>query len=574
MVDVSQIKITKQVRQAVRQRHLFSLCESSVVSYISMFGKLVVKGTGEVVPMDFDDRPFQIEFLEEVEEHDRIVMLKGRQIGFTSIMAWLMHHTAAFSPNANVIYGTVKQEEGRRIMREIRGALLPSLPEWMNRKLPRITNTATDTIIFENGSVIDLRATQTGDLGRGVPSRLIYADEFASYSRPEDTMSAVLPSVSDGGKLILGGTMKLPEGVKFKEIWQSAKRGESDFRALFYGWQSVLSRDDEWYEKELRRLKDPTIMVRENPTTPEEAFTYSGRLVFDPDRLAVMEDEAKAGAKGRLIDDRKTYTPEDVYTPKFETDPAGDLEVWVFPDRVAGAIVIGVDACHGVRSGDYGSVVVLSVETGEVLAEWHGKLDPHMLGPMVNLLGRWYNDAFVGVERNGPGETVLSKLIDCEYPAIYRDMKRVAIGNSLLSTLGWHTNAQSKQVLIDSAVEAVASGWLNVPSVDIIREMRGYVRGDDGKMSGSPYDDRVIGVSLACMMVRYVADPTAISSPQKEPTKWSMKWWDIHDQHQNGRQRALRDIAQRKRHHPSAKQKLRMIPEPMPRMEPWDDDPV
>lgn len=564
MTDVSQIKITRQVRQAVKQRHLFSLCEASLVSYVSMFGKVVEKGTGRVLPMDFEDRPFQISFLEEVEEHDRIVMLKGRQIGFTSIMAWLMHHTAAFSPNAAVIYGTVKQDEGRRIMREIRNALVPSLPDWMNRKLPRITNDAVDTILLENGSYIELRATQTGDLARGVPSRLIYADEFASYKRPEDTMSAVLPSVADGGTLILGGTMKLPEGTMFKDIWQAADRGESDFRALFYGWRSVLSRDDEWYETELRRLKDPTVMVRENPTSPEEAFTYSGRLVFDPDALAEMEEEADSGARGTLVDDRKNWTPEDVYTPKFESDPNGDLVVWTFPDKCHGNVVIGVDACHGVRSGDYGSVVVLSVDTGKILAEWHGKADPHNLGPFVNLLGRWYRDAFVCVERNGPGETVLSKLIDLAYPAIYRDIKRAAVGNSLLSTLGWHTNVQSKQVLIDSAVEAVASGWLRIPSVGIIREMRGYVRDDDGKMAGSPYDDRVIGTALACMMVRFVGDPEAIAAPQKELVPWSLEWWDFHDQHQNGRQRDLRSKMRRRKHKMSAKGKMALLPEGAP----------
>ena len=120
---------------------------------------------------------------------------------------------------------------------------------------------------------------------------------------------------------------------------------------------------------------------------------------------------------------------------------------------------------------------------------------------------------------------MLVGLLDKEYPSLFRDTKRVAVGAGLLATLGWTTNPQSKTALKDETVRVLADDWLQIPCRDTITEMRGYVLDDKGKLTGSPHDDRVIALMLAVMMVRYAGDSNANVSAKGGPPKYSMEWW-------------------------------------------------
>ena len=138
-----------------------------------------------------------------------------------------MYWQTAFYANAPVIYTSYLADDAKRILRNIRTVFAPSLPDWMKRRLPEITNDAVQEIMFSNGSYIELRASGGGDPGRGTPARLIIADEFPAMLKPSDVIASAAPAVEDGGKLILGGTMTLPEGTFFKELWENTNRPEN-----------------------------------------------------------------------------------------------------------------------------------------------------------------------------------------------------------------------------------------------------------------------------------------------------------------------------------------------------------
>ena len=71
-----------------------------------------------------------------------------------------------------------------------------------------------------------------------------------------------------------------------------------------------------------------------------------------------------------------------------------------------------------VAHGDFTSVDVLD-ELGNQVAHWHGHIEPDKAGDVIAKLGKMYNRAFVGVERNNHGLTTLTRLRDLGYQNLY-----------------------------------------------------------------------------------------------------------------------------------------------------------
>ena len=58
------------------------------------------------------------------------------------------------------------------------------------------------------------------------------------------------------------------------------------------------------------------------------------------------------------------------------------LEEWVHPDPQHG-YVMGVDTAEGLGHGDYSCAHVLDLNTGELVAAWHGHIPPDAMADEV-----------------------------------------------------------------------------------------------------------------------------------------------------------------------------------------------
>jgi len=74
------------------------------------------------------------------------------------------------------------------------------------------------------------------------------------------------------------------------------------------------------------------------------------------------------------------------------------------------------------------------------------------------------------------------------------------------------------------AKELRPEGKLKLHDAETLAELRTYVRTDKGKMTGSPYDDRVISLAIACQMLKYVW--FADFMPKKDPPPGSFGCWE------------------------------------------------
>lgn len=257
-------------------------------------------------------------------------------------------------------------------------------------------------------------------------------------------------------------------------------------------------------------------MHQEYPRFPEEAFIKSGNPVFDIDLLDSMDMvEPNTGYYHLFSDGNGEF--------RFEKD--GELSVWEFPDP-ASVYVIGADVAEGLSYGDYSSAHIIDAASGVLVAHWHGHIEPDIFGELLAELGWWYNTALLGVENNNHGLTTLKAAQKHGYKNLYKQRRLNAVRADASDVLGWRTTGTSKPLMIDELNANIRDGGLVIMDEKTIAELRTFVRKENGRMAGSPHDDRTISLAIANQMLKYVWLPEYrgdVSVPKN-----SLMWWEQH----------------------------------------------
>jgi hypothetical protein len=240
----------------------------------------------------------------------------------------------------------------------------------------------------------------------------------------------------------------------------------------------------------------PWQLAQEYPDNPEEAFIRSGNPVFDVDHLRTLLP--RDGTRGSL-----SIVAHGLRAPEFVAASNGAVEVFRFPE-IADGYVIGADVAEGLEHGDFSSAHVVSMKRGDVVATWHGHIDPDLFGEELAKLGWFYNRAFVACEANNHGLTTNKALQRLDYPRLYvrRELDGRGRSRKQGTKLGWLTTKTSKPLMIDELARDLRLN-LGLECRATIGELLTYTRDERGAMSGSPFDDRVISLAIANQMRPY-----------------------------------------------------------------------
>jgi hypothetical protein len=80
--------------------------------------------------------------------------------------------------------------------------------------------------------------------------------------------------------------------------------------------------------------------------------------------------------------------------------------------------------------------------------------------------------------------------------------------------------------MIDELAASIRDEAIQIYCARTVAELRTYVRKQNGKMGGSPHDDRVISLAIANQMLKYVWLPEYRGDVQVP--KNSLLWWEQH----------------------------------------------
>jgi hypothetical protein len=331
-----------------------------------------------------------------------------------------------------------------------------------------------------------------------------------------------IPAVPSSGRIDIESTARGNYGMFHDMFWEAWNRKRdpypTEYKSHFYNWtwddeemddivvtiptdemdespkfaeyQKLHNLTDKqityYYLKWLANNKDWATMKEEYPTTPEEAFIGSGHPLFDQDTVTEMLYRARNG------------------------DEDGD---WIFYEPYIDNQIYaaGVDVAEGV--GQDSSTIVIMCFSGvraKVVAEFcSNKIAPDILAYEVKRGAEAYGNALVAVERNNHGHTTIATLKGV-YQNMYTEVVEDRITDTFTEKYGWLTSGASKPKMLYELKTAVKNGWIEIPSKNILHEMRSYDKEDlsvvrfDEKQSR--HWDRLMAMAICYQMSSFALD--------------------------------------------------------------------
>lgn len=416
------------------------------------------------------------------------LILKARQLGFSTLVAvytlWL-----AFGWDDRVVIMLSRTERDAIKLLSKAKYSFRFLPEWMKWRGPAMNATQTK-MEFTNESYLE-SLPSASDPARGESVYLAVIDELAYLPNSDEAWASIEPIADVGGRVIALSTAN-GEGNLFHNLWVGASKGLNRFTNIFHPWWAN-GRDRAWYEMKKADLPEWQL-AQEYPEDPEEAFLKSGRPVFSLETLKSI----------RCLPPLQRGYFDIARGLQFVEESGSPLRIWNFP-AADGRYAVGCDVSEGLEHGDFSSAHVINARTGEVVAHWHGRIDPDLLGTQVLIpLGRWYNNALVGVESNNHGLTTLKALQRGRYHPIFMQRSPRYKKSVPTDILGWRTTQITKPLAVDELNMALREGSVLLRDAETVSELRTFVRDEAGRMHGSPFDDRTISLSIANQMLKHV----------------------------------------------------------------------
>jgi hypothetical protein len=365
-----------------------------------------------------------------------------------------------------------------------------------------------------------------------------------------DRLVELFQTVPKNCEVIVESTAKGVGNWYYDTYWD-ATRGESKFHQYFVPWTvheeyqlpvppnwqpddaeaQKLGLDDEarlmleydltpnqlqWRRMKVKEFKKDIPKFKEQyPLTDTEAFLQSGSSYFSQADLAFFLESdlfckdwpTKRGTLQRIGSE---WHLEEV--------DSGCLEIYM-PPEPRKSFCLSADVADGLPTGDYSVADVWC--DGEQYAQWRGHISPHDFAYVVNNLGRYYNNALVGVEDNNMGGTTIDVLVNSlDYPNLfYREQTETVDHRASERRVGWHTSAPSKRRMVAELQRQIAD-WehtgFRVHSETTVKECMTFIA-DHTKGGMERYaaqlgcnDDAVIA---ACVNFMLQKSPQALTAP-------------------------------------------------------------
>ncbi|ASA96509.1 terminase large subunit domain-containing protein [Anoxybacillus flavithermus] len=504
----------------------------------------IVDNFGNTVP--FVLNPEQEQFMNDMGKHN--IILKGRQIGFTTLSLAYMLYSAITKPDTNYIIMTHHASVSKSLFVKIK-KMYKNLPHDKYDIFPKTLKNNRDEIYFDNGSRIIIATAQGEDAISGNSFQMIHLSEMAKYpvDVQEEIIATCIPALAknESSAIIIESTAF---GYNtYQEMFMKAYRDkESVWKAHFYSWlakayekqfRHTFDESEAWFrannhgrrmtcedldhdEKILRDKYGATYRQlmfrryyiqtnslekfrREFPTTPDEAFMETNKAVFDTAKIIerlqhVIPPLETKEVLGVLPDTLKPYLNKNLFIYHL---PKPKMRMYA-----------GVDVASG-QGGDYSTMSIFDADGQQVASFYANDIPVYKMAEIANSLLRFYNYAFTAVERNNVGLPFIEKLFkDHGYLNLMKEKIFDQRGKRKMQR-GFTTTRITKPIIIEDLKQAFELGYINIECVRTLEEMKIYQEQKNGKMGnkkGNNYhDDMVMSMALcvqALKQAKYYVD--------------------------------------------------------------------
>lgn len=419
----------------------------------------------------------------------RLRILKARQMGVTTFFCLYYLDEVIFNRNKTACIIAHEREALEKIFRKVKYA-------WENMHpaiKPKASMENVRELIFSdrNSSIFIALKIRSGTV------QYLHVSEGAYIDNPQELKSGSYQAAGEGHITIETTANGLNDfymdwinpGLLWENIflsWYNHREysTKEKYLSIFDDQLRKEGRTQEqinWYAMKFEEIgKDRILMLREYPSTAEQAFETSNLGVFSEELLGIKEQEP--------LEIGDTFTK------------------YANPDKDS-QYAIGVDSSGGYADGDYGSFYVIDKRTLKTVYRHKSHFAPDLLGKEAVKIAREYNNAMIGFEVNNHGLTAINAVKD-DYTELYMRERRDTITDEITKEIGWNTNTKTKIELIDNGKKILRDKSVEELPKELIAEMRTFVRnkenGSVGAESGC-HDDEVMAWLIAQMMA--LVDP-------------------------------------------------------------------
>ncbi len=471
---------SQQLRDKIKEE--FKKCAINSDYFLSRYSYIQHPIRGRVL---FDLYHYQKNALKDFEDHNYNIVLKGRQIGISTLVAgyalWLM----LFHKDKSILVIATKQETAKNLVTKVK-FMHDNLPVWLRGNV--VTNNKL-SLQFANGSQIKAVASSP-DAGRSEALSLLILDECAFIDDAEIIWTAASSTLSTGGKAILLST---PNGVGnfFHKMWQQAEEKTNGFNSILLDWKVHPERDQAWRDRQ-------TAIMGELQAIQEHdaSFIFSGNNVIPAEILEFY---------------KKTY----VQDPLEKTGFDGNFWIWEYP-HPSKSYIVCADVARG-DGEDYSAIHVIDIEASTQVAEYKGKIETKAFGNLMVSIATQYNDALLIPDNSSIGWNSIQQVIDRGYKNLFymsRDLQYVDVEHQLTSNYykeqkgmvpGFMISQRTRPLIINRLKEYMLDNSFTIRSHRTISELETFIWKNARPEALAGYNDDLVMALCIGLWVRDTA---------------------------------------------------------------------
>lgn len=474
-----------------------------------------------------------------------IVIPKPRQVGFSTATEGIFFHDLNFGYNkvAMIISYDVDSAVVINDMSNRFYQYLPQVIKPMRRK------SQGKGILFENPqfnsslpmsdnnkpglqSKFLIETANNVNAGSSYTINYLHISELAKWQNPEETLTSLLQSVPKNDAIVV--VESTAKGLNyFYKLCKGARDGLNNYKLLFIPWhehneyqstytgfqlteeEEELKRNYNLTNEQLQWRRDTIqdkcqnnidIFHQEYPSYLEEAFVTTGKPVFNVAQIIARQQQLKPPLKQGYFDYRLDIAEkivEDSIT--WVNSDSGYIKIYQDVKRDY-PYVLGGDTAGDGSDSFIGQVI--DNTTGMQVATLKHSLDEDLYANQMYCLGKYYNNALIGVESNYSTHPI-KELQRNGYNKQYMRETEDTLTNKLVKKFGFRTDKLTRPIIIAELVQIVREHIELINDYDTLQEMITFIRNDVGRPEAMPgeHDDCIMALAIAY----YIRDQQSFS---------------------------------------------------------------
>lgn len=460
----------------------------------------------------------QRELINNIFDKRKVIVLKSRQTGITTILTQVMIWLQLFNRQYKIGILSHKQEhQSGTVDRKIKTSLRYLPPVFV--KPVKVSNKTQMIFDDGDGEITWILQEQPGPNSQpftGETVNFLFLDEQQKIRSIESHLKSLLPAmqttlsqpeeqqlkrpqavqvvstpngISDVGEWYFktwsscktqyeNSMNKITESLQDSDISETEKilmKDISDQNYAGYFPQFIHWKDcgltDEWYEQQKQILQNDPIQIQQEL---EQQFIGSQITYFPSDYLTQLQQIKPLVSQKiewvRMIGlepvtkDNRLQTSEDGYPQMEEITNYQYLNVWEYPIEDV-EYVVGVDPATG-GGREFSQISVINGITGIQQQEWKGKINTVDLQYLIKKIQEIYNYQLVGIESNQGYHLIDKLLYEQRYENLFSDKN---------GKQGIYVTQANRKIIIDMITSMLPDynfeNWQFIKSRDLISEL-------------------------------------------------------------------------------------------------------